>query len=58
MFDINIVKLSQYLLNLGLSLESMKRISTNYVTVYLSNGGIALAHPLPQGIQFLLQRYR
>jgi hypothetical protein len=38
MLDVKIVKLSSYLLNLGLSLKSMKRILSNYGTVYSSNG--------------------
>jgi hypothetical protein len=38
MSDDKTVKISQYLLNLGLSLKSMKRILTYYETVYLSSG--------------------
>jgi hypothetical protein len=37
MFDFKIVKISYYLLNLGLALK-LKRILTNYGTVYSSNG--------------------
>jgi hypothetical protein len=41
LFDVKVVKVSQYLLNLGLSLKSMKRILTNYGTDYLSNGNVS-----------------
>ncbi len=38
MFDVKIVNISQYLLNLWLSMKLMKRILTNYGTIYSSYG--------------------